>query len=146
MQAPESRLTADLIQARLDEMLDAVLSSGRNTARSAEQLALCDAEQKAFVLHWLDVIVRTNSELGFQFVTHVPRALAKLDLEQVEKWLINAMDDLKVSNDTKASVRNTANRIIQFEYGEDGTDPARSRKGSPFDVDQVLNDALGGAN
>lgn len=92
MQALEYQLTADLIQEHLDEMLDAVLSSGRNTARSAEQLALCDAEQKAFVLHWLDVIVRTNSELGFQFVTHVPRALAKLDLEQVEKWLINAMD------------------------------------------------------
>ena len=92
MQALESQLTADLIQERLDEMLDAVLSSGRNTARSAEQLALCDPAQQAFVLHWLDVIVRTNSELGFQFITHVPRALAKLDLEQVEKWLINAMD------------------------------------------------------
>ena len=92
MQALESQLTADLIQERLDEMLDAVLSSGRNTARSAEQLALCDPTQQAFVLHWLDVIVRTNSELGFQFVVHVPRALAKLDLEQVEKWLINAMD------------------------------------------------------
>ncbi len=92
MQALEYQLTADLIQEHLDEMLDAVLSSGRNTARSAEQLALCDAEQKAFVLHWLDVIVRTNSELGFQFVTHVPHALAKLDLEQVEKWLINAMN------------------------------------------------------
>ena len=64
----------------------------------------------------------------------------------MQRRLINAMDDLKVSNDMKASVRNTANRIIQFEYGEDGTDPARSRKGSPFDVDQVLNDALGGAN
>ena len=64
----------------------------------------------------------------------------------MQRRLINAMDDLKVSNDAKASVRNTANRIIQFEYGEDGTDPARSRKGSPFDVDQVLNDALGGAN
>ena len=64
----------------------------------------------------------------------------------MQRRLINAMDDLKVSNDTKASVRNTASRIILFEYGEDGTDPARSRKGSPFDVDQVLNDALGGAN
>tara|TARA_B100000676_G_scaffold302690_1_gene352075 strand:- start:427 stop:1752 length:1326 start_codon:yes stop_codon:yes gene_type:complete len=64
----------------------------------------------------------------------------------MQRRLINAMDDLKVSNDPMASVRNTANRIIQFEYGEDGTDPARSRKGSPFDVDQVLNDALGGAN
>ncbi len=64
----------------------------------------------------------------------------------MQRRLINAMDDLKVSNDSMASVRNTANRIIQFEYGEDGTDPARSRKGSPFDVDQVLNDALGGEN
>ena len=64
----------------------------------------------------------------------------------MQRRLINAMDDLKVANDVKASVRNTANRIIQFEYGEDGTDPARSRKGSPFDVDQVLNDALGGEN
>jgi DNA-directed RNA polymerase subunit A' len=64
----------------------------------------------------------------------------------MQRRLINAMDDLKVSSDDKASVRNTANRIIQFEYGEDGIDPARSRKGSPFDVDQVLDDALGGGN
>jgi DNA-directed RNA polymerase subunit A' len=56
------------------------------------------------------------------------------------------MDDLKVSADDQASVRNTANRIIQFEYGEDGIDPARSRKGNAFDVDQVLDDALGGAD
>jgi len=64
----------------------------------------------------------------------------------MQRRLINAMDDLKVSSDVKASVRNTANRIIQFEYGEDGIDPARSRKGNPFDVDQVLDDALGGAD
>ena len=62
----------------------------------------------------------------------------------MQRRLINAMDDLKVADDDRASVRNTANRIIQFEYGEDGIDPARSRKGSPFDVNQVLNDALGG--
>ncbi|SVA60630.1 uncharacterized protein METZ01_LOCUS113484, partial [marine metagenome] len=62
----------------------------------------------------------------------------------MQRRLINAMDDLKVSNDGMSSVRNTANRIIQFEYGEDGIDPARSRKGSPFDVSQVLDEALGG--
>jgi DNA-directed RNA polymerase subunit A' len=62
----------------------------------------------------------------------------------MQRRLINAMDDLKVSNDGMNSVRNTANRIIQFEYGEDGIDPARSRKGSPFDVSQVLDEALGG--
>ena len=83
-------MTADQIQTYLDEMLDAVLSSGRNTARPAEQLALCNAAQQAFVLHWLEVIVRTNSELGFQFVVNVPRALAVMDLDHVENWVINA--------------------------------------------------------
>ena len=62
----------------------------------------------------------------------------------MQRRLINAMDDLKVTDDGMNSVRNTANRIIQFEYGEDGVDPARSRKGSPVDVTQTLEDALGG--
>ena len=64
----------------------------------------------------------------------------------MQRRLINAMDDLKVVNDGMGSVRNTANRIIQFEYGEDGVDPARSRGGKPFDVTMVLDDALGGEN
>ena len=61
----------------------------------------------------------------------------------MQRRLINAMDDLKVSEDGNGSVRNTADRIIQFEYGEDGIDPARSRKGLPFDITKVLDDALG---
>ena len=64
----------------------------------------------------------------------------------MQRRLINAMDDLKVANDGMGSVRNTADRIIQFEYGEDGVDPARSRGGMPFDVSKVLDDALGGGN
>ena len=92
MQPSTAPMTADEIQTRLDEMLDAVLSSGRNTARPAEQLALCNTAQQAFVLHWLDVIIRTNSELGFQFVANVPRAFTIMDLDHVEKWVINAMD------------------------------------------------------
>ena len=62
----------------------------------------------------------------------------------MQRRLINAMDDLKVNDDLMRSVRNTADRIIQFEYGEDGVDPARSRKGSPVPIDQVLDAALGG--
>ena len=62
----------------------------------------------------------------------------------MQRRLINAMDDLKVWDDAPASVRNTANRIIQFHYGEDSVDPARSKKGEPFDVSAVLDDALGG--
>ena len=37
----------------------------------------------------------------------------------MQRRLINAMDDLKVFNDDMLSVRNTANRIIQFSYGEE---------------------------
>jgi DNA-directed RNA polymerase subunit A' len=41
------------------------------------------------------------------------------------------------------SVRNTANRIIQFSYGEDGIDPSRGVHGSPFNIDVIVDDALG---
>ena len=42
--------------------------------------------------------------------------------------LANAMQDLKVEYD--GSVRDSSNRIIQFDYGEDGIDVSKSEKGS----------------
>jgi DNA-directed RNA polymerase subunit A' len=61
----------------------------------------------------------------------------------MQRRLINAMDDLKVHSDDMLSVRNTANRIIQFSYGEDGIDPSRGVHGSPFNIDVIVDDALG---
>ena len=61
----------------------------------------------------------------------------------MQRRLINAMDDLKVYNDDNLSVRNTANRIIQFQYGEDGIDPSRGVHGKPFNIDVVVDEALG---
>ena len=61
----------------------------------------------------------------------------------MQRRLINAMDDLKVFNDDNLSVRNTANRIIQFSYGEDGIDPSRGVHGKPFNIDVVVDEALG---
>jgi len=61
----------------------------------------------------------------------------------MQRRLINAMDDLKVYNDSMLSVRNTANRIIQFSYGEDGIDPSRGVHGSPFNIDVIVDEALG---
>ena len=61
----------------------------------------------------------------------------------MQRRLINAMDDLKVFNDEKLSVRNTADRIIQFSYGEDGIDPSRGVHGKPFNIDVVVDEALG---
>jgi hypothetical protein len=53
------------------------------------------------------------------------------------------MDDLKVFDDEMLSVRNTANRIIQVSYGEDGIDPSRGVHGSPFNIDVIVDAALG---
>jgi DNA-directed RNA polymerase beta' subunit len=61
----------------------------------------------------------------------------------MQRRLINAMDDLKVFRDDKLSVRNTADRIIQFQYGEDGIDPTRSVHGAPVNVDVIADKILG---
>ena len=45
----------------------------------------------------------------------------------MQRRLINAMDDLKVSTDAQSSVKILV-IIVQFQYGEDTVDPARSRK------------------
>ena len=42
----------------------------------------------------------------------------------MQRRLINALEDLKLKQD--GTVRNTADSIIQFQYGEDGVDPCRS--------------------
>jgi len=61
----------------------------------------------------------------------------------MQRRLINAMDDLKVYDDGNLSVRNTANRIIQFSYGDDGIDPSRGVHGKPFNIDVIVDAALG---
>jgi DNA-directed RNA polymerase subunit A' len=59
----------------------------------------------------------------------------------MQRRLVNALEDLKVMHD--GSVRNTAGTIIQFKYGEDGTDPTRSIQGDSVDVDDIILGVLG---
>ncbi len=59
----------------------------------------------------------------------------------MQRRLINALEDLKLKQD--GTVRNTADSIIQFHYGEDGIDPTRSVQGEAIDLDDVLRDVLG---
>ncbi len=54
----------------------------------------------------------------------------------MQRRLINALEDLKVAPD--GTVRNTAGTLVQFLYGEDGIDPARSAGGEPIDFERVL--------
>jgi DNA-directed RNA polymerase subunit A' len=58
----------------------------------------------------------------------------------LQRRMINALQDLKVAYD--GSVRTTGGRIIQFRYGEDGTDPSKSSFGSPVDVKGIVENFL----
>ena len=58
----------------------------------------------------------------------------------LQRRMINALQDLKVAYDK--TVRTTGGRIIQFEYGEDGTDPSRSCFGDPIDVKGIVENVL----
>jgi DNA-directed RNA polymerase subunit A' len=59
----------------------------------------------------------------------------------MQRRLINALEDLKLKDDT--TVRNTADNIIQFRYGEDGIDPTRSVSGHAVDLDEIMEEILG---
>jgi len=58
----------------------------------------------------------------------------------LQRRMINALQDLKVAYD--GTVRTTGGRIIQFEYGEDGTDPTKSAFGDPVDVKGIVESIL----
>ncbi len=58
----------------------------------------------------------------------------------LQRRLINALQDLKVAYD--GTVRTTGGRIIQFKYGEDGTDPTKSAFGDPVDVKGIVESVL----
>jgi DNA-directed RNA polymerase subunit A' len=56
----------------------------------------------------------------------------------MQRRLINALEDVRVENDK--TVRHSGGLIIQFLYGEDGVDPARSSSGNAVDVDRIISD------
>jgi DNA-directed RNA polymerase subunit A' len=56
----------------------------------------------------------------------------------MQRRLINALEDVKVEND--GTVRHSGGQIIQFLYGEDGVDPARSSSGFAVDVNRIVTD------
>ncbi|MFX1342887.1 MAG: DNA-directed RNA polymerase subunit A' [Promethearchaeota archaeon] len=58
----------------------------------------------------------------------------------MQRRLINALQDVKVEYD--GTVRNSNGEIIQFKYGEDGVDPARSDHGKAVNLDVVIERVL----
>ncbi len=86
------RYTADEMEERLEEFLDPVLSSRRSAAGPAAALAKLTREQQEFVLHWVKVSAKTSAELAFQFAACAPQALACMDPDSVEAWIVQGMD------------------------------------------------------
>ena len=89
---PGKALTVTEIEEQLEKYLDPVLSLRRTAAEPAQSLAELHRPLQEFVLHWVSVVVKTNSEMGFQFAAYAARALQLMDREDVEVWLIDAMD------------------------------------------------------
>ncbi len=89
MNAP---LSAAELGKRLDYLLGPVLSSRRTAAPLAQALSALDRQQQDFVLHWIEVIDRSNYELAYQFAAAAAEALGQLGASSAEAWIIHAMD------------------------------------------------------
>jgi DNA-directed RNA polymerase subunit A' len=59
----------------------------------------------------------------------------------LQRRLINALQDLEVKYD--GTVRDARGTIVQFVYGEDGIDPARSDYGKSINVKEIVSEILG---
>ena len=89
---PAPASTAAELEARLDESLDPVLSSRRTAAALARRLAEFERGQQDFVLHWVDIIAKTNAEMAYQFAARAPEAFRLMSAPTIEAWIIHAMD------------------------------------------------------
>ena len=85
-------LSANRIEEKLEELLGAVLTSRRTASEPALKLSLLDRLSQEFALHWAGVISKSNSEMAFQFVSHVSQAFKLMDSDGVTQWIIEAMD------------------------------------------------------
>jgi len=87
-----ARLSASELEERLEDLLEACLSSRRTAAALVPGLAALERGQQDFVLHWAGVVARSSAELAYQFAAAAPRALAVLGERGAEAWLVQAMD------------------------------------------------------
>jgi nitric oxide reductase NorD protein len=85
-------LNAEQIELRLDQHLEAALSSRRTAAAPARSLAQVSAVQQALALRWVAVVATTNAELAYQLAAHATEAFRHLDDHGVEAWVLQAMD------------------------------------------------------
>lgn len=89
---PSSRLTLDELKARLDEIFYLDIVGGRSYERLLDALALERREVQDFALHWGEVAVRTDLEVGYLVVQLAPQALKAMAPTLAERWVLTALD------------------------------------------------------
>ncbi len=115
-------LDAVQMEERLDVLLESALSSRRMADRLAQQLATCSRTQQEYVLHWVDIIRRSNGEIAFQFADYAKQALKLMDEDGIEAWVIHAMDvydktGLKAAIDVVRGVEQYAKHLLRKTRG-----------------------------
>jgi len=117
-------LTALQMEERLDRYLDPVLSSRRTATGIAQILAHCYREQQELILSWVKIIAHSHAELAYQFASHARQALELLSENELETWIIQAMDvydstglyaAIKVFTDVAAFAQAQKNKGLAFE-------------------------------
>lgn len=81
------------LEEKLEERVDAVLSSRRTARDPAEKLAAHDREQQDLVLHWVAAAARSNPEMGYQIADLASGVLHNLGADAFERWVLSAMDE-----------------------------------------------------
>jgi len=78
--------------AEIEAQFDAFFISYQDMEPPAQQVATLNRQQQNYALHWVNVLAQINDEMAYQFAANVTRAFAKMPLETIEKWIVQAMD------------------------------------------------------
>jgi nitric oxide reductase NorD protein len=84
-----------LFEHELEERLDGLLfasPSHRSIRVLATALEPLPRKQQDLVLHWAGVAAKTYAEIGYLLASLAPKALAMLDAEGFEAWVLAALD------------------------------------------------------
>ncbi|MBF0583182.1 MAG: nitric oxide reductase activation protein [Magnetococcales bacterium] len=85
-------LTLDLLEGRLEEILEAALSSRRTIVPIVQVMTHRTEQQQHTLLHWLPIVARVNPELAFQCAQRIPPQMDQLEEADLERWVGGVLD------------------------------------------------------
>ena len=88
----DDKFDADALHSLIQPTFEEIVSRSRSLDPLIDSLAMLTRPQQNRVLHWVEVIARTNAELAYQFASFAPRAFEQLALRDVDDWVLCAMN------------------------------------------------------